>query len=213
MLTCKIKFSLSSYWQVASGAGADSVADSVVLKDPNGLPVLPGRTVKGLLRDAMELASRSGRVSEKRVEYLFGSRLAGQGDGPRPEDGDHQEVLLEQGRFSTEKGELWFGSATLPSAWRTWAAKAEQEARKEVLGALFTYVASTAIDERGVAREHSLRVTEVAVPMELEAEVRGPADDPSWVDELRASLPLLRVLGSRRNRGFGRVDVSLEVSR
>lgn len=213
MVTRRIKFSLSSYWQVASGAGADSVADSVVLKDAHGLPLIPGRTVKGLLRDAMELASRSGRVAPERVVRWFGSNLPGHGEGPRPADGDHQELLLEQARFSTEEGQLWFGSATLPEAWRAWASTADQEAKDPILSSLFTYVASTAIDKDGVAEEHSLRVAQVAVPMDLEAEIRGPADDPAWVEDLRASLPLLRALGSRRSRGFGRVDASLEGAR
>ena len=49
-----LELDLSSYWHIGSGKGADAVADAVVLKDEAGLPVVPGRTLKGLLRDCME---------------------------------------------------------------------------------------------------------------------------------------------------------------
>ena len=203
-----LKFSLSSYWRVSSGKGAAAVADSLVLRDGDGLPVLPGKAVKGLLRDAMEMATLSGAVTKNRVERWFGSSLPGHSSG---EGGDDQERLLEQGRFSSREGELWFGSATLPTAWTNWArASGSGNETQDILGALFSLQASTAIDDDGTAKEGSLRVAEVAVPMELTAQVRGPGGDLSWLDDLRVSLPLLRALGSRRNRGFGRVDVSLE---
>ena len=205
-----LKFSLSSFWRVSSGAGAEAQADSVVVRDAHGLPIIPGRAIKGLLRDAMNLATLSGAVSDHRLQRWFGSPLPGQSPGEKPPgDGDEQELRLEQGRFSTEEGALWFGSAKLPKKWTAWVPSQGEEA-KRVVDSLFTLVSSTAIDGKGVAREHSLRVNEVAVPMDLRAEIHGPDDDLAWVEDIRTSLPLLRALGSRRNRGFGRVDVTLE---
>lgn len=203
-----LKFHLSSYWHVGSGAGGDAVADAVVQRDAHGLPTIPGRTIKGLLRDAMSLASLSGRVAPERVEKWFGSALPGQ-DGS---SGDEHEVRLEEARFSTEEGALWFGSARLPESWRNWAGSLEEPRSEPAIRALYTHLASTALDQEGVARDHTLRVVEVTVPMELEAEVHGP-DDAAWAADLRACLPILRSLGSRRNRGFGRVDVRLEEAR
>ncbi len=231
MPTCTLKFELSSYWHIGSGLGSDAIADAVVVRDVDQLPVLPGRTIKGLLRDAMELAALSGRVPGERIQKWFGSPVAvaaGRSEAlsynsaatSGHDEGDEHESRLEQGRFSSHEGTLWFGSARLPQAWRDWArarmnattSTSVEEAREndEILNALFTFLASTAIDSRGVALEHSLRVTEVAVPMTLYAEVRGPSDDRQWIDDLRKCLPLLRALGSRRSRGLGRVDVSLE---
>lgn len=205
MATRTLRFSLSSYWRIGSGEGAGAVADAVVLRDAAGLPVVPGRTIKGLLRDAMQMATLSGAVAQDRVERWFGSALPGGGTS----GGDAQEVRLEEGRFATRQGILWFGSARLSEDWRRWATSDSVD-KDLVINALFAYVSSTAIGADGTALEHSLRVAEVAVPMELRAEVRGPDDDRTWVDDIRVSLPLLRSLGSRRNRGFGRVDVSLE---
>lgn len=211
MSTRTLKFSLSSYWRIGSGKGAGATADELVLRDGSGLPIIPGRTVKGLLREAMNLATLSGAVAPERVRRWFGSPLAGHAEGePRPTDGDEQETLLEQGRFQSQEGALWFGTASLPETWRRWALTEDSDTKRDVVSALFTYLSSTAIDAKGVAQDHTLRVTEAAVPMELRAEVRGPEGDDAWVKDLKTCLPLLRALGSRRNRGLGRVDVTME---
>jgi len=210
----KLKFSLSSYWRVGSGHGGGVLADSVILRDATGLPTIPGRAIKGLLRDAMELASLSGAVTSERIKKWFGTPLAGHGDREqKPKDGDKQEVRLEEGRFKSEEGCLWIGSARLSDDWLEWAQATSEHEKQGVVGSLSCYQSSTAIDQRGVAKQHSLRVAEVAVPMTLWAEIRGPEDDRTWVDDLKHSLPLLRALGSRRNRGLGRVDVELEEGR
>lgn len=205
MATRTLKFDLSSYWRVSSGKGGDALADTLVLRDASGLPVIPGRAVKGLLRDAMNLASLSGAVSPASILRWFGSELPGYSI----ENEEHLQKL-EEARYQTNEADLWFGSATLPSSWTSWARKHRDS---EVLQSLFAFQSSTAIDTNGMAQQHSLRVAEVAVPMELRAEVRGPDGDVSWVQDLKTCLPLLRYMGSRRNRGLGRVDVSLEESK
>ncbi len=40
------------YWHVGSGLSASTYADAVVMKDPDDLPIIPGKTLKGLLREA-----------------------------------------------------------------------------------------------------------------------------------------------------------------
>ncbi len=202
-----LSFRVLSYWHVASGRGSAEQADSVVVLDAAGLPVIPGRTVKGLVRDAFELAADVGAVGADRVIELFGSPSGGADPG---EDGDEREHSLEEHRFDTVAGQLLFGSASLPEDWQRWAKAHRHKSGAppaEVLE-LFQYVASTAIDARGVAQDHTLRTIQVVVPMTLRAPVQGPADG-RWVDELRTVLPLLRHMGSRRNRGYGRVEVTL----
>jgi len=200
-------FDLLSYWHIGTGRGANAQADAIVARDPAGLPYLPGRTVRGLLRSAFALAVAAGRLPVAREKELFGSRPAGAGKS----DGDEAELALEEGRFGTEPGRLWFGSAVLPAAWRSWAGSLPAgDPARAPLDELFTYVASTAIGADGVAKPHTLRVREVAVPLTLRAEVRGPADDPRWAAELQDVLGLVRGLGSRRQRGYGRVRVHLE---
>lgn len=198
-LSKHVRFDFLSFWQAGSGLGAEAAADSVVARDETGLPYLPGRTVKGLLRDAMDLAA----VPRERILLWFGSENM----SPRTNEESETDVRLEQSRFTNTPGALWFGSALLPEPWRRWA-RANPGA--EVTAALFRHVASTAIDASGVALDKTLRVAEVAVPMSLRARVSGPADDERWIDDLREALPLLRAAGTRRHRGYGRLRCTLE---
>lgn len=51
-LTIKIEF--FSPWHCGSGLSAGADVDSLVIKDINGLPFIPGKTIKGLIREAVE---------------------------------------------------------------------------------------------------------------------------------------------------------------
>ena len=46
------KIEFFSNWHCGSGLAAGADVDALVVKDQNGLPFVPGRTIKGLLRDA-----------------------------------------------------------------------------------------------------------------------------------------------------------------
>lgn len=215
---CRLVLELLSYWHIGSGRGAAASADAVVAKDRAGLPYVPGKTLKGLARDAMTLAEEVGVLPAGRANHWLGTALAESvptGDLDDKEQADAMEGALEEARFRTRQGQLWFGSACLPEPWLRWAANARGDGVRPVIDELFTHVASTAIDARGIAREHTLRVREVAVPMTLRAEVLGPSPgaDGDWVADLEAAVPLLRSLGSRRHRGLGRVAVTLERDR
>lgn len=52
----KIKYQIQfhSYWHCGSGLAAGAGVDALVVKDADGLPFVPGKTIKGLLREAME---------------------------------------------------------------------------------------------------------------------------------------------------------------
>lgn len=212
----KLKVELLSWWQAGSGRGAGKVLDSTVHRSASGLPEIPGKTLKGLLRSAMDRAEAAGVVERGRSERWFGSFILGRQQALAPregeEAGDAAARHLEKARFSTQPGVLWFGSAVLPRPWQEWASSLNNtgtECTGSPLYQLFSTVASTAIDENGVAAEHTLRVREVAVPMTLTATLIGP-EDTAWPEDIQASLLFLHSLGTRRNRGYGRLRATLE---
>ena len=202
MSEAKITFNLLGYWHLGSGAGAGAVADAVVARDDAGLPYIPGRAVKGLMRHAMTLAC----VEPREIVRWFGTFNQ---VGPNDDD---PEVELESSRFETRPGALRFGSARLSSDWIAWARGSESGVRDAVVDSLLRHVASTAISKSGVAEGETLRVREVAVPMTLIAPVScaDGSDGGDWLERLRSSAPLVRELGSRRNRGYGRVAVEVK---
>lgn len=186
---------IHSWWQPGTGRGSGAHLDALAHTDANGLPELPGRTVKGLLRDAVHRAGALGWIENAMTAILFGKEADGEGNGSTP-------------------GALRIASARLPKQERRWLASQAGEAARQQL---FAELASTAIDENtGSAQTASLRAIQVVLPLKLVARINvlpGHELPDDWVETLKISLPLIRAVGSGRSRGLGRATLSLEESR
>ncbi len=190
----KLTVDLKNYWHAGSGRGAGSVYDAIVHRDSDGLPVLPGRHLKGLLRDACARAEAWGweGFTAGVTATLFGQATeSASGRPPKP-------------------GCLRVSDATLPEDLVRWLAT---EGR-EYLPHLFNGLYSTAVEHKtGTAREHSLRGMEVTVPLTLTAmvtPVTGMAAPEAWEQRLRSVLCLIDSVGAHRSRGLGRAVLTLE---
>ncbi len=173
-MTVKYKIKMLSDWHCGSGLDSGADADLLVIKDENNLPYIPGKTIKGLLRDALLDMLDVGKVEQSALDTLFG------------------KVNEDK---STSPGKSSFYNAELPAV----------EKNEIVMNSLSTHlyrnVASTSIDEKGVANQGSLRTMEVCIPMTLEGEIECPVDQK---DILEKAMKWVRHLGSSRNRGLGR---------
>jgi len=47
------KIKILSDWHIGSGLDSATDVDALVLKDDNKLPYIPGKTIKGLIKDAV----------------------------------------------------------------------------------------------------------------------------------------------------------------
>lgn len=189
MKSAKLTFEMTGYWHMGSGFGEGANLDAVVVKTQNGLPYIPGKTVKGLMREAVFTAEECSRVGRGTTTKLFGS---------------HD---LNKSRFETTPGSLTFTNATLGTDMEEWAGKSENVEMKQLL---FHQVAATKIDESGTAENKSLRRVEVVVPLTLTAYVASAEDDQEWVASLKEAAPLVRHIGSHRHRGLGRAIMKVE---
>ena len=207
----RLCFDIRSWWHVGSGRGSGSLLQANVLKDRNDLPYLPGRTVKGLVRDAVSRAEGWGWFAsnpEKQNPEKEPNPTAAWFGSLARVDADTGEVA---GRFETQPGALAFGDAVLPEDLCRWLADPGNAALRE---GLYGEVHATAIDSAtGVAETGTLRGHEVTIPLKLYApiQVLSPTEvAPDWVEKLATCLPLIRGLGVARNRGLGRAVVTLE---
>ena len=91
MSTIKYEIEFFSNWHCGSGLAAGADVDALVIKDKNGLPYVPGRTIKGLLREAASILSDD----KETVCTIFG--VSG--------DEDNHQI-----------GSSFFGNATLSHA-------------------------------------------------------------------------------------------------
>ena len=65
-----------SDWHCGSGLTSGADTDAETLKDESGLPYIPGKTIKGLFKDAlMEMPTNSASISPERINAIFGSEI------------------------------------------------------------------------------------------------------------------------------------------
>jgi len=190
----ELEIEILDYWHAGSGTGMGPLLDSRPVEDEHGLPYLPGRTLRGLVREGLTLAEENGhqQVPRDSVEKLFGKDPTGKDQGAGGGD-----------------GLLHFTNAKLEEKLVQWLA-GRKDASK-LAGTLFRAVAATAMEgDRGVVKDKSLRTNEFAVPVRLFARIYPDetlVNDDSWKKAIKAALPLIRGLGSHRRRGYGRVSI------
>lgn len=209
-LHLKIRF--LSFWLCGTGKGAGMLHDAIAARDDDGLPYVPGRHLRGLLRDAMsrmpEWTGGSGvPVSAPTVvDHLFGAR---------PER-DARSAMPEGRYFG---GLLRVSDARLTPSARQQCLALDADDRAK---ALFSTIQSTAVERStGTAKDRTLRALEVANPIVVIAEI--DRDDTAaeayaatpmardlaerWDALIVRALPLVRAIGSSRTRGLGRCIV------
>lgn len=185
-------------WHVGTGQGEGSHLDAVTARDADGLPYVPGRMLRGLLRDAVEALVAWGHVPASDALELLGG-LAQRTDAP--------------GRSMSTAGCLYVSDALLPAAERrVLAADSAHPAAPAMRAALYVANFQTAIDPvTSTAAEGSLRSIELVVPLTLDSElcIERPAARAAvlW-GHLNRALPLVRGIGAMKTRGHGRVTLS-----
>lgn len=180
-----------------SGEGFGAVIDQDIVFDDLGIPYIPGKRIKGLLRDSyeglMQLVGNS--LSINKTEELFGK--PGQ---PEPAPLFISNLYPED--YDNLKNVLICLNKKYPEVF----------AREAVLEA-FTYVRNqTAINDKGVALEHSLRSIRVLKKglkfigtIEID-EKKVMSNTPEF---LGLACLYLKRIGTKRTRGFGEVKCYL----
>jgi len=187
----RFNINLLDLWLFGSGRGEGAHIDSTPLLDAKGLPYVPGRAIKGLLRDAtLDLLSlQASCETNRQLTELFGTR-----------------EVEGQTRHNTQPGRLRFTNAHLPPA-----LVAELLANRSAVKGLFHDLRATAIDDNtGTARDHTLRSIRAVVPMRLEAELSS--SEVQDFELIRKAAHLVTAVGAHRSRGLGRCACSLDIT-
>ena len=168
-----------SNWHCGSGLAAGADVDALVIKNKDGLPYVPGRTLKGLLREA--------------TEDLY-------------EDKNSKVIINEIFGISGEKeahktGCAFFDNAGFPEY------EAKVIVSNSYTKYLYQTFASTAIDENGIADDNSLRKIETVVPCKLQGQILNVPEN--GVDMLNNAAMMIKRMGTGRNRGYGRCKITI----
>jgi CRISPR/Cas system CSM-associated protein Csm3 (group 7 of RAMP superfamily) len=195
MKNLKYKIEFHTYWHCGSGLAAGADLDSLVVKDSNSLPYVPGKTIKGLIKEAVvEIRG----FQDKKIDAEF-KDCFGYFDGKEIDSTTQDDKTIED---NMQRGKVFFTNAELSCQ--------EQKAivDNKAQSFLYTSIASTALDENGVAKEHSLRTMQVTVPCTLFGEILDIPDE--MYSEIKNALGYIKRLGQNRNRGLGRCTIQAE---
>ncbi len=181
----KIRYKIEFHtdWHCGSGLAAGADVDALVVKDEKGMPFVPGKTIKGLVREAVEEIRSLQNIS---LDSSFFESFG----------------FFERDKNEIKKGSMFFANAELK--------KEEYEAIVSNNASRFMYrnVANTAIDENCIAKKHSLRKIQVVVPCSLYGEIIEVPNE--MTDEIIQSFGFIKRLGQNRNRGLGRCTITVE---
>ena len=170
-------------WHCGSGLAAGADVDLLVIKDKNNLPFVPGKTIKGLLREAATDIVKFREEDEVLLDNLFGKRSSTESD-------------------ELQNGCLFFSNATIDKG------IASVIITKNMSEQLYRSISSTAIDTDGIAKDKSLRRMQVTVPCELSGEIKYiPQENLQLIEE---ALHYIKRLDQNRNRGLGRCDITVK---
>lgn len=176
---------------IFASSGGGSAIDSITAHYSNGLPYIPAKTIKGLLKESAieirEFLGHGWKVDDKSdpINILFGR----EGDG-------------NNGALSILNGDL------------DKIDKLEEEIKEnkllssEVLS-YYTFIRHQTAMQNGVAKEGSLRTLQVLKPG-LEFYVPIKLDSITNYELLKYSCFNLRRVGINRNRGFGNIRCSIK---
>jgi CRISPR/Cas system CSM-associated protein Csm3 (group 7 of RAMP superfamily) len=196
-MTLKYQIEFFTYWHAGSGLSGGAYADLLVNKNKAGLPFLPGKTLKGMIRDgALMLNEYNPRlVTTDFIHTIFGEVPT----KVKLEDADTTPVA---------PGICFFSNAEL-SAELT-AELTTPLNPDEYLGQyLYEVLSSTKIDENGLAEDHTLRQMEVTIPLTLYATIEDFPDDEDSRTQMQHCLSAIKRMGLGRTRGLGRCQFSL----
>jgi CRISPR-associated protein Csx10 len=173
---------------IGSAEGYGAIIDKDSVFDEVGLPIIPGKRIKGILREQADLLEKFGGlnsvkklfgdigITERTTEYLSVSSFTLVDYQANKE---YLKYLIQQGQIS----------------------------RSEVIEYFTTLRMMTRIDDEGIAADTSLRTFRVLNKgLVFSGELRFDQDEEKIFENI---VSLTRRIGSMRNRGLGHIQCKL----
>ena len=195
-----IEIAMQSMLMPGSG-GSGAIVDDEIVHDQYGLPYLPARRIKGLLREsAAEVCEMgAGLIALRDVHQIFGAM-----NDKRQQAGDIGESIIKVRNCTLAD------SSTI-QAWLQWCGSQYSEIiNPQTVLSWFTAIRRQTAIEKGVAVENTLRSYRViARPVTFTGNIEAVAHEALVERVLALACANLRHMGSLRNRGLGEVTCRL----
>ncbi len=171
-----------SEWHAGSGLTSGSDLDALVVKDKDGFPFIPGKTLKGLFKEAATEILELLKIDPEQSELI--TELFGYFD----------ENPVMDSKIHTQ-GKAFFSNAEV-------SPELKKAITRNYPGYFYRHTASTAIGENGIAVPHSLRRMQTVIPCQLVGTIYGV--DEKFKPDLIKCMKWIKRLGQNRHRGLGR---------
>lgn len=187
----KIEMTLLSDALPGGGIANKGIVDREIACDKRGLPIIPSRRIKGILREAAEELEFLGVLDTGFSYDLFGRR------------GDSQSAPFTISDGHLDKAEDY-------AEFLDWA-QSDNDLRKifspiDVLE-YFTYLRSQTTVENGVAKDNSLRISRVLKKGALFKFIFRVDMPESFKENFKKVCHIVESFGSSRNRGLGEISL------
>lgn len=165
------------YWHMGSGLSAGAKLDSAVVRDTDNIPYIPGKTIKGLLREMAE-----------EIDATFTNQCFGvSSDNPTQSTCFFSNVELDvsvKKQITTNK---------------------LQDNLYDEIAATKIGQKDTKNEIEGIAVDNSLREIEVVIPLTLQGKIDNVTKEHK--DNMIKALQMIKRMGLNRNRGLGRCEI------
>lgn len=191
MMKKTLKITLRSDLCVGTGKGFAAIIDEDTAIDEYGIPFIPGKRIKGCLR---ELAEETFEISEKKLNDIFGTRG----------NDEAGSLIISDAKINDYDSQL----DEIKSAISAGQIKAND------ITELFCSVRANTAIENDTAKKNSLRFTRVVnrtspidnKPLVFYADIEY---DEVYNEDISKLFKALRNIGYRRNRGWGCIKCEL----
>lgn len=194
MFETELTIEFISDWHVGSGLGNGAIADAVLARDADGIPIIPGSAIKGALREgAWRLGLWGGKLWRDQLpQWLFGS--------------------ARDDSLSNQPGIVMLGEGLLERDLLAWLENQPPAVIRDVVGDMTLVRMRAKLTADRQVEPHSLRGIECGIPG-IVFTAPLAADCPrEWQDWLAAYLNAIcacvKSMGGDRSRGAGRCRVS-----
>ena len=178
-MNIKYEIEFFSYWHCSAGKSPYDGHKLLVVKDAQGFPYVPGRTVKGLLRENLTNLIKWKYQDEKKIYYEW--------------------LNFNFGIKDKEEGEMHVGDALLANA------EMEYIASESVQHLLFSESRHRKEDSR---KEYVLEVTiPCRLIGTIDVGIEGLRNEDDILEFIREGFGLIKRIGMLRNNGLGRCQI------
>lgn len=188
-----ITITFLSDWHVGSGLGDGALADSILNRDAWGIPFIPGRGVKGALREGAWRLGLAREDLEQVTKKLFGSNSV-------------EAVSNQAGLLKVAPGQL---RQDLLAYLRSMP----EPKRSKFVDDMTIYRQQTSLMEDGQVKPHSLRTIECGIPgLVFESSISIERED-EWLPLYFAAIcASVKSIGGDRARGLGKCRVEMNAT-